>query len=278
MKKILFIIFILISQASCITLTEDKFFFPEKHEPLSGLDMGVFVRKTISFSPEKNVNLSGILLKHNSSDDYLIYFYGNGESIYESRKRLYYLCEKYSLNIICFDYRGYGESTGSPSFRALLDDSVKIYNFVINKYNPEQLFVFSQSIGTVPAAKIGSKKKPAGIIMEAPFTNAKEGVSRMTEGLIPPFCWLIKLKAEKRLINMEPQPVDMIKNFSSPLLIIHGTGDETFPFDIGKKMAAAAGSDKKTFCPLPGAGHADVKLNKGAALKCLNDFFEMTKN
>ena len=278
MKKILLLVLLSLLLTSCITLTEDKFFFPEKHRALPDLDMGVFIRKNISFSPEKGIKLSGLLLRHKSSDDYLIYFYGNGETIYESRGRLYYLSEKYSLNVVCFDYRGYGRSQGKPTFSALLNDSLKIYDFVKQKYKTGKIFIFSQSIGTVPGARIGSRKNPDGIIMEAPFTNAKEGVSRMTDGLIPPLRWIIKLRPEKKLIEMGPQPVDMIKEFTSPLLIIHGTEDATFPFNIGKKVFNAAGSKEKTFCALPGTGHSNVRLDKDPALKCLDEFFAKVKN
>ena len=135
---------LLIIFSSCITLSEESFFFPEKHEALKDEDMGTFKRINITLKTENNLTLHGLYLKHKKSKDYLIYFYGNGESVFESQHRLYYLAKYYSFNIICFDYRGYGFSEGKPSFDALLYDSPVIYDYVNKTYKPKS-FLFSAS-------------------------------------------------------------------------------------------------------------------------------------
>ncbi|MCX8093521.1 MAG: lysophospholipase, partial [Candidatus Goldbacteria bacterium] len=217
--------------------------------------------------------LDGILIKNNSKN-YLIYFYGNGQSIYESFERLLFLSKEFNLNVICFDYRGYGKSTGKPFFDNLLSDAILIHDYVKNTFKPDKLFIFSQSIGTVPCVAIGSVKKVDGIIMEAPFNNAKEAVPRMTEGLPPPFCWIIKLDVERRLKEKKPQPDEMIKSFKAPLLIIHGKNDDCFPIDIGEKMYIAAGSEKKKFVILPDTKHDNVDIMKGKAYEEIKMFFK----
>ena len=264
----------LLTTTSCITLKEENFFFPEKHGYLPDRTMGEITRKNISLIASGSVTLSGMLVRHENSNDFLIYFYGNGLSVYEIQKRLYYISRQYKINVVCFDYRGYGFSEGKPSFENLLSDALLIYDYTKKTYNPRKILIFTQSIGTVPGLNIARQKKISGIIMEAPFTNAKEGVERMTEFLIPPFRWMIYLRADKKLVKAEPQPEQMIKKIKAPLLILHGTDDGTFPQDIGKKMYEAAGSEEKTFCSLPGTGHSNVDLKASPAKEAIDKFFK----
>lgn len=262
--------FIIISflVTSCITLSEGNFFFPEDK---GDIPTNLNNIEKINITTNDNFTLSGIIIKNNSNN-FLIYFYGNGQSIYESFSRLLFLSKEFNLNIVCFDYRGYGKSTGKPAFDNLISDAVLIYDYVSKKFSPEKIFIFSQSIGTVPCVVIGSTKKVNGIIMEAPFNNAQEAVSRMTEGLIPPFKWIIKLDVEKNLKEKRPQPDDMIKNFNAPLLIIHGKNDDCFPVDIGEKMYKAAGSKEKKFIILPNTKHDNVDITRGIAYEEIKKF------
>lgn len=257
---------------SCITLHESDFFFPGNRGPLPP-EAG-FVVERVSL-PVGGAELSGVIIK-NPSRDWLIYFYGNGQSIYRAKERLYYLSREYGLNVACFDYRGYGASTGSPSFDSLMSDAGDIYGFVLKK-KPAKLFIFSQSIGTVPCTRLGSGHKFAGIIMEACFTSAEEAVPRLNQGAPFPVNLLVKLDADRPLKERSPQLVDMIKKFTSPLLVLHGTKDEVFPFDIGEKMFAAAGSKDKVFIALPGAGHSNVNLEAPPAKEALKEFFKKHK-
>jgi pimeloyl-ACP methyl ester carboxylesterase len=279
-KQILFVLILpVFFTFSCITIYEPNFFFPKKQPSLPDQDMGAGIyRKNISIATDGNT-LAGIIFQCAGSNDYLLYFYGNGQSIYKDRERLYFLAKEFNLNVICFDYRGYGSSTGEPSFDNLLSDSDIIYDFVVKNYTfkKKKLFIFTQSIGTVPGLNLASNKQVDGIIMEAAFTSAEEAVPGFSRGLPWPLSSIVHLEAEEKLRNKKPQPIDMIKNVKAPLLYIHGTKDEVFAFEIGKKMFNAAGSKEKYFCGLPGTGHSNVDLTKDPALKYLRDYFEKYK-
>lgn len=273
-NKIITALLLLFCFSSCITLHEEQFFMPENRGPLPA-KAGVFVENLIVESGGNT--LSGVLVS-SGSGNYLLYFYGNGQSIYEAKERLYYLSREYNLNVICFDYRGYGKSTGKPSFDSLMADAAVIYDFVNKTYMPKRLYIYSQSIGTVPCTFLGSTRKFNGIIMEAGFTNAKEAVPRLNEGApFLPVKWFVTLTADESLLNRKPQPVDLIKSFKSPLLYLHGDADEVFPQDIGRRLFDAAGSRDKVFCSLPGTGHSNVDLTTGPARDAIMFFFKKHK-
>jgi alpha-beta hydrolase superfamily lysophospholipase len=259
-----------ITLSSCVTLHENNFFMPENKGPLPP-EEGLAVQQLTL--PSGGETLSGVLVKNNSRD-YLLFFYGNGQSIYEAKERLYYLSREYNLNVVCFDYRGYGKSTGKPSFDALMADAAVIYDYVRNTCKPKRLYMFSQSVGTVPCTFLGASRKFDGIIMEAGFTCAKEAVPRLNEGApFPPIKYWVKLTADDTLLNKINQPVENIKNFKAPLLYLHGDADEVFPQDIGKSLFEAAGSKDKTFCSLPGTGHSNVNLSASPAKEAIDEFF-----
>ncbi|MFP4466231.1 MAG: alpha/beta hydrolase [Candidatus Goldiibacteriota bacterium] len=258
--------------SSCVTLEEKWFLYPEKYKDLplkSGKDMKA---EEVSLATEKGIVLKGIFIDHKNSRDTLVYFYGNRESIRKASKRLYFIAEEFAVNVLCFDYREYGLSSGKTSFGALVYDAPYIFDFA--KERSERIFLFGQSLGTVQTTVIGSKRSPDGIIMEAPFTSAKEAVPAMTEGLWPPFNVIIRLKADKNLLTMSGQPVERMKGITAPLLVLHGENDPVFPCRLGRKMYEAAASEEKNFCLLENTNHDNVNIFSGPAYECIKAFLE----
>lgn len=67
---------------------------------------------------------------------------------------LYRAC---NINILLFDYRGYGKSTGSPSETGLYTDALAVYDYVRkrNDLNQEKIFLFGRSLGGAVALHLG---------------------------------------------------------------------------------------------------------------------------
>ncbi|OPZ63383.1 MAG: Alpha/beta hydrolase family protein [Candidatus Aerophobetes bacterium ADurb.Bin490] len=273
------ILFLALLPVSCVTLSEQWFFYPEQYTDLPAETVSGLNAREISFNSFDGTKLTGIIIENPPSKDYLIYFYGNMESVKESAKRLFFMAAAHKFNVICFDYRGYGKSKGRLSFDNLPQDGLAIYDFVSEKYKDKinRLFIFSQSLGTVPCTAVGAQRSPAGIIMEAPFTSAKEAVPLMTESLVWPFKDIIKLNESDDLVARPGQPIDNIKKFTSPLIIIHGEQDDLFPIRISEKLFNAAGSKTKTFVRLENTKHADVNIFEGRAFEEMSGFFTLHK-
>jgi fermentation-respiration switch protein FrsA (DUF1100 family) len=51
--------------------------------------------------------------------------------------------------------------------------------------------------------------------------------------------------------------VEKIRKVGAPILILHGTRDDTVPFSMGERLFQAA-PEPKSFFPVPGAGHNDL--------------------
>lgn len=67
---------------------------------------------------------------------------------------LYRVC---NINIVLFDYRGYGKSTGSPSENGLYTDALAVYDYVRKRQdiNQEKIFLFGRSLGGAVALHLG---------------------------------------------------------------------------------------------------------------------------
>jgi fermentation-respiration switch protein FrsA (DUF1100 family) len=67
---------------------------------------------------------------------------------------LYRAC---NINILLFDYRGYGKSTGAPSETGLYTDALAVYDYVRkrNDLNQEKIFLFGRSLGGAVALHLG---------------------------------------------------------------------------------------------------------------------------
>lgn len=83
----------------------------------------------------------------------VIQFHGNAENITSHYLSVTWLLN-YGYDVVTFDYRGYGSSTGIPSFPQVVTDSDKVLQFVQNLYKdqPLPIIVYGQSLGSLIAA------------------------------------------------------------------------------------------------------------------------------
>src|SRR5262249_49466698 len=89
-------------------------------------------------------------------------------------------------DVVCFDYRGYGDSEGSPDEEGVAKDARAAWEFVTVKelVKPEAVFIYGESLGTAVAVRLAaelSKEKtpPAGLILEGAFPRLLDPAQHM---------------------------------------------------------------------------------------------------
>ncbi|MEW4488200.1 alpha/beta hydrolase [Thalassoglobus sp. JC818] len=175
-------------------------------------------------------------------------------------KRVSLLEQYHQLNCdtLIFDYRGYGGSAGSPAESDISDDSLKVWDFAIEKlgYQPSQIICSGQSLGGGVATRLAwelsqRKTPPAGLILTATFSSLADAASVH-------YPWL----PVKALLVEKYPSAERIRNVDCPLLVIHGKQDRIVPFELGQRLFEAAPDQvqgiPKTFVELPQAGHNDI--------------------
>ncbi len=140
------------------------------------------------------------------------------------------------LNILIYDYGGYGQSTGSPSEQRCYADARAAWKWLTQEKQiaPEHIILFGRSLGAGPASQLATEVQPAGIILESAFASVPD----MAQQLYPIFP--ARLLVRHRFDNAARAP-----HFTAPLLIIHSPNDSIIPYAQGRKLFAAAREPKQ---------------------------------
>ena len=251
------------------TVYESELFRPERFRPVADSDYGGFRLKNTSVKVH-GATLRGWLLKKENPSGLIIYYYGNSETVYESRDRLFFLAKNTGFDVLCIDYRSYGASSGTPTIDYMLEDSLEIYDSYAPLYM--DIFVYGHSLGTVPALHTAIERRVNGVILEASFTTAKEAVPGTLYYVPWPLNSLLELEASKELVQKEPQQSARIKELKAPLMVLHGSEDALFPASMGRRMFENAKSADKSFFVIEGAGHHNMDIKEGAARDKIFEF------
>jgi fermentation-respiration switch protein FrsA (DUF1100 family) len=151
------------------------------------------------------------------------------------------------MNVFQFDYRGFGESAGSPTENGLYSDAEAAYHYLTDSLGvpPERLVIYGHSLGSGVATYLASKVRAAGLIVEGAFT----AVSDRGQELYP---WL----PVRLLSSNDFDSIGRIHGIVAPKLFIHATDDEIIPYAHGQRLYAAAVTPKSFLTVSGGHEHA----------------------
>lgn len=185
----------------------------------------------------------------------LLHFHGNAENL---STHFYFVnwLGQYGIELILFDYRGYGESEGEPSRSGLVEDGRAMIRFAVEraKENNVPLFILAQSLGGAVAIPAVAEEQPPikALIVESSFPSYRR-LARKKVGdfwLLWPLQWPLSF-----LVSTSWQPEDYIDKITSPVLIIHGNRDGVVPFENGQILFSMLKTKEKEFWEIPGGGH-----------------------
>lgn len=185
----------------------------------------------------------------------LLHFHGNAENLSTHFYFVNWLGE-HGIELILFDYRGYGLSEGTPSRDGLVQDGRAMIRYAVEraKQNQVPLFILAQSLGGAVAIPSVAEEQPPlnALIVESSFSSYRR-VARKKVGefwLAWPFQWPLSF-----LVSTNWQPEDYIGKITSPVLIIHGNRDAVVPFENGQILFSLLTTKEKDFWEVPGGGH-----------------------
>ncbi|MEW5692273.1 MAG: alpha/beta hydrolase [Candidatus Hydrogenedentota bacterium] len=202
---------------------------------------------------DDGIRLNGWYIPALDSICTLIFAHGNAGNISHRLDKII-MFYKRNISVFIFDYRGYGKSGGRPSEKGLYLDGLAAYNYLVNKrgVQPEDIVVYGESIGSAIVSYIASKNRVRAIILESPFTNARD----MSTKILP-------FLPVKYFVTIKFDIMSMLKDVEDRILIIHGNKDEIVPFLLGKKLFDSLKTKNKEFYEVPEAGHNDVSFVGG---------------
>ncbi len=228
-------------------LISQLLFHPRPEEP------GYSPRGMPTETRSGGVVVHGYLHENRSSDVLLLFFHGNGEiaADYDLLRSIYTSC---GASFWVVDYRGYGRSTGTPSFtsmlrdaEAVLDDVPRIAAHAGRQF--KQVVVMGRSLGSAAAIHLASTRPEslAGLILDSPYADGLALIRRLG-GSLPE----------------TTAPSDLLDNLNKicactlPCLIIHGAADKLIPPHEAEALHETCRSSSKEILTIPGGGHNDL--------------------
>ncbi|MFT3714180.1 MAG: alpha/beta fold hydrolase [Archangium sp.] len=178
----------------------------------------------------------------------LVFFHGNGETVGDYDE----LAARFTalgLEVVFFDYRGYGQSNGVPTLRALYADAVKCIA-TVERTRP--VVLFGRSLGAAASAELAGRDGLIdGLVLESGGSNLAALVARRG---FPPYT----LSDEERGVF---DPVVKLSRCRVPALVLHGRNDDLIlPREAEAAFAALASQDKQlVFVP---GGHNDLSFSR----------------
>ena len=155
----------------------------------------------------------------------VMYFHGNGSAVYSANDVYRTLHEK-GYGVFALAYPGYPGRAGQTTQQSLTEAAIEGYDFVAAQgVEPTEIIFYGTSLGTGVAAQLAANRKPALIIMEAPFTS----VADMAQRTLPVFPAAMltrdKFRSGRALAGSQ-----------IPMIWIHGTKDTVIPLDVGQAL------------------------------------------
>jgi len=189
------------------------------------------------------------------SRDTVIVFHGNAGNR-AHRVPLAIALRRIGLQVLLFDYRGYGGNPGSPTEQGLAMDARAAREFLITQrgVDPHRVIYFGESLGTGVAVELASEHPPAALILRSPYTS----MSDVGQHHYP---WLpVRLLLRDRYDSLA-----RISRVRSRLLIIVGERDSVVPAEFSRRLYDAA-AQPKAFVSIAGADHNDDELLDGTTV------------
>ena len=175
----------------------------------------------------------------------LLWFYGNMETVTGLAPIIRWLRPP-DVALLMLDYRGYGESAGSPSEQGLYADADAAWAYLTSRpdVDPSRIAVYGRSVGSVPALYLATTRPVRAVVLESPFSSAVD-MARVHYRFLPSF-----------IVRLSMDNLERAARLTAPLLVLHGTEDNIALPRMGRAVAEAGHARELVL--IKGAGHNET--------------------
>lgn len=191
----------------------------------------------------------------------VLFLHGNAGNI-SHRLDSVQMFHRLGYNTLIFDYRGYGNSGGTPTEQGTYRDAEAAWRYLTEQRQVPacRIVLFGESLGGAIAAQLASTRKPAALVIASGFISVPE----MAQHLYPylPVRWLARIRYDTRAY---------LRTVTAPVLIAHSPQDEIIPYEHGRALFAAAPPPKQ-FLELAGGHNDGFIFMREEWVRALGDF------
>lgn len=174
----------------------------------------------------------------------ILFSHANAEDLGLIFEHLKTLSNVLQVNVMGYEYTGYGQSTGTPSEQDCYSDIAAAFSWLMQEkdFLPSDVILFGRSIGSGPTVEMASRTEVGGIIVQSAFTSCIRVAYDVKHTAFDAFCNIKKIHKVK-----------------CPVLIVHGTRDEVVPLQHGKELFKLCRRPHRPFW-VKGAMHNDIEI------------------
>lgn len=251
-RRLMMTVFIVVLVAACVLwglvryLETHAVFFPGKTCGLTPSAFGIpFEELDIMTSDGEKIN--AWFVKGSGNGATIIYAHGNAGTMSDRLLKLKFFHEL-KLNVLLFDYRGYGKSSGTPSEKGVYLDGQAAFDHAASRADVDRgkIIMYGASLGGIVAVDVASHRPCLGLIVDSSITSAKDA-AKIFYPYLPAF-----------LMSLRFDSISKIAHLTMPKLIIHSPEDKIVPFAMGERLFQAA-AGPKTFVRSSG-GHNEIQI------------------
>jgi len=171
----------------------------------------------------------------------VIFAHGNGERIDFWPEALSPFL-RLGMGVLMVEYPGYGRSAGVPSQKTVTEVFVAAYDFLAAhpEVDSSRMVLMGRSLGGGAVCALAAERPAKALMLMSTFTSVHALARRF---LVP--------------VLLVRDPFDnlaVVRAFEGPILVVHGTRDETIPYVHGKALVRNARNGR--FISYP-SGHND---------------------
>ena len=157
----------------------------------------------------------------------LIHAHGNGELI-DIQTRSVDAIRAAGIAVLLVEYPGYGRSGGEPSEETVTATLLAAFDWAKNdtRVDATRIVGYGRSLGGGAVAQLAARRPLAALVLESTFTSIGEMVRANN---IPG--WLVVNEFDTSAV---------VAKYPGPVLILHGTRDQTFPVAHAHALRAAS--------------------------------------
>ncbi len=240
--KILFSVAIAVSSAYLLllllvfVLQSHLLYFPKVEKNITATpDQHGYAFESVNINTADNVTLHGWFVPAADAIGTVLFFHGNAGNIAHRRAYLP-MFQQLKLNVLIFDYRGYGQSSGSPTEASTYADALAAWTYLTDTRGipPSEIILYGESLGGAIAAWLATQKRAALLILASTFTSIPD-LARTIYPFLP-VRWIARFQYNT---------LEYLSSIDSPVFIAHSPDDEIVPFSHGERLFNAAHAPKQ---------------------------------
>ncbi|MEU4601156.1 alpha/beta hydrolase [Nocardia sp. NPDC023988] len=220
-------------------------YHPERHLAQTPAALGLDYRD-LHMRTADGIDLHGWFVRAEHPRAHILYAHGNAGTIGD-RVSIIALLVAAGFDVLAFDYRGFGHSTGAPDEHGTYLDARAARTALLEQpeVDPARVVYLGKSLGGGVLLELAGEYPPAGMVLMSTFSGMRDAARSVYPFLPAP------------LVPDAYPNLRRISALRAPVLMMHGEHDELLPLRHAERLYAAA-NEPKQLIVVPGAGHNDV--------------------